>query len=816
MKDDTTFVYYGETYEELKDKPMFLVKTLVIGENGFTEVGFRSLELLENVDTVIIKDSNFWEYYRLFSEKFSSQIKCLDLSLCKELKIINDKLMFYKFGFMKNLERIILPEGLEEIGNYAFRSFENLKRINIPKSIKKCGNWIFGYYSNFEIDELFINDFFPSNSMESFNNISLKKVIIEKRDGDYRSVVKKFLNSTIEELIIYDKIPEIYYFMREFVIRRYEGSKLTVKKIVYKNAEDFVNIRFESDFPNMELRYCDEIDYPRIINYDISELEELTFPSNVKELVIPGFSVYNFNINVFGTTITSDMVKNLLYSQKSSRWEHHMQDQHIFIKYDNFKELIQTTRKIENELGETGKYNYVFFVGPTLSSFEMIYIRSILGGKTNALSFIENNIVNKISDIKENVKEDKTEYKDEEIDSLLNQIKGIASLLPDNYKTLIKDAVNKYYNEYLNDFDNENELSISNKKIFGSDEIGSSRIRFITKLQSLIFELSSVQDQIEKLSKLCEYKKLISDEDFEPKDEKEKLIKKILEIAKLLPQNLKEQIYNDLRSIIDKKCEEYNTKLDNLFEEEIINLEMPKKEESLLKNLSDYNDLVFSYYSSNKEYITLLNTIDKKEVDIENITNINGIIMTIRKSIELIHNESLKEKMSNTFENILIKHKRVIEEKIKLFNTNNDYKEYVKSVLEEINIFLETLRKVVKEDNEEFTFKEDLEESLSILKEEKIVIDESVGIVSSLVVDIYKVFLSNKDDVEINKKRTAVINYICSVKIKEKALDEKDNLIKYLSNLLIELEMYISRKEKHMKVKKQKDYISKKMEEFKI
>jgi len=198
------------------------------------------------------------------------------------------------------------------------------------------------------------------------------------------------------------------------------------------------------------------------------------------------------------------------------------------------------------------------------------------------------------------------------------------------------------------------------------------------------------------------------------------------------------------------------------------------------------------------------------------ITNINGIIMTIRKSIELIHNESLKEKMSNTFENILIKHKRVIEEKIKLFNTNNDYKEYVKSVLEEINIFLETLRKVVKEDNEEFTFKEDLEESLSILKEEKIVIDESVGIVSSLVVDIYKVFLSNKDDVEINKKRTAVINYICSVKIKEKALDEKDNLIKYLSNLLIELEMYISRKEKHMKVKKQKDYISKKMEEFKI
>lgn len=76
---------------------------------------------------------------------FSSSLYTKQIILPSSLRIIESK-AFFDSG----IERISIPNGVNEIGRDAFASCENLKSVDFPETINKCGKGIFAYCYNLE------------------------------------------------------------------------------------------------------------------------------------------------------------------------------------------------------------------------------------------------------------------------------------------------------------------------------------------------------------------------------------------------------------------------------------------------------------------------------------------------------------------------------------------------------------------------------------------------------------------------------------------------------------------------------------------
>lgn len=75
------------------------------------------------------------------------------------------------------IEEVILPEGLEEIDNYAFYFCTNLRKINFPSSLKRIG--INAFYSCNRLEEVNLNDGLEEIGDSAFTSCDLiEKVII--------------------------------------------------------------------------------------------------------------------------------------------------------------------------------------------------------------------------------------------------------------------------------------------------------------------------------------------------------------------------------------------------------------------------------------------------------------------------------------------------------------------------------------------------------------------------------------------------------------------------------------------------------------
>ncbi len=61
----------------------------------------------------------------------------------RKVTVLDGNVSYGSFDACKNLTSIILPSGLETIGNYAFRNCSNLPEILIPESVKTIGNYAF-------------------------------------------------------------------------------------------------------------------------------------------------------------------------------------------------------------------------------------------------------------------------------------------------------------------------------------------------------------------------------------------------------------------------------------------------------------------------------------------------------------------------------------------------------------------------------------------------------------------------------------------------------------------------------------------------
>lgn len=76
----------------------------------------------------------------------------------------------YTNAIAQLMSHIVLPEGLEWIGENAFRNCDSLKSIFIPKSVTSIGNWAFAYLPN-------LTDIYYGGSSYSWKNMVNSSVL---------------------------------------------------------------------------------------------------------------------------------------------------------------------------------------------------------------------------------------------------------------------------------------------------------------------------------------------------------------------------------------------------------------------------------------------------------------------------------------------------------------------------------------------------------------------------------------------------------------------------------------------------------------
>ncbi|MBQ9012630.1 MAG: leucine-rich repeat protein, partial [Bacilli bacterium] len=72
------------------------------------------------------------------------------------------KLYLYAIG---KGSKCVIPDGVEELGNYSIRWDKKTTEVQLPKSVKKIGNQAFGYSTS-------INKFIYLGTKEEWNNIN--------------------------------------------------------------------------------------------------------------------------------------------------------------------------------------------------------------------------------------------------------------------------------------------------------------------------------------------------------------------------------------------------------------------------------------------------------------------------------------------------------------------------------------------------------------------------------------------------------------------------------------------------------------------
>ena len=111
-------------------------------EYKVTSIGADVFKEFKELETVVLPEG-------LLSIGEAAFRECSNLrqvTFPNTLKEIGAKVFMYD----KKLETVVLPEGLQTIGGAAFRECSNLRQVTFPKTLKKIGNWAFKHCSELE------------------------------------------------------------------------------------------------------------------------------------------------------------------------------------------------------------------------------------------------------------------------------------------------------------------------------------------------------------------------------------------------------------------------------------------------------------------------------------------------------------------------------------------------------------------------------------------------------------------------------------------------------------------------------------------
>ncbi|MBR4071090.1 MAG: leucine-rich repeat protein, partial [Clostridia bacterium] len=151
------------------------------------------------------------------------------------------------FEYCRNLESIVLPDGLVSIGSYAFGNCYNLNNIEFPVGLEIIGNYAFNYCESLEVLELpeglktVGNGAFSScNGLKSVTIPStLESVGFNAFDNYNTSVMEAVYISDMEAFCKIDFTTEIRYTygVYEEIVTGYSANPLYYAENLYLNGE---------------------------------------------------------------------------------------------------------------------------------------------------------------------------------------------------------------------------------------------------------------------------------------------------------------------------------------------------------------------------------------------------------------------------------------------------------------------------------------------------------------------------------------------------------------------------------------------------
>ena len=111
-------------------------------EYKVTSIGADVFKEFKELETVVLPEG----LQTIGEAAFRECSNLRQVTFPNTLKEIGAKVFMYD----KKLETVVLPEGLQTIGGAAFRECSNLRQVTFPKTLKKIGNWAFKHCSELE------------------------------------------------------------------------------------------------------------------------------------------------------------------------------------------------------------------------------------------------------------------------------------------------------------------------------------------------------------------------------------------------------------------------------------------------------------------------------------------------------------------------------------------------------------------------------------------------------------------------------------------------------------------------------------------
>ena len=293
------------------NRPKKFSGTQKIGDNIVATIDGNTLTLSGSGKTYDYNDSMFGDIdidaiERIIVEEGITELgnslfndfKSLDsISLPQSLKNIGD-CVFYKCSA---LEKIIIPEGVETIGYQAFCSCSNLTEITLPSTIKNIeseafdgtGITSFNYPQNIKYIP---NSAFANTSLEEF---SVPESVTEINDNAFNrcSSMKKI---TIPKSVTYIG-SDVFKYCRNLTIYGYKDS--AAESYAKANAINFISVDYKVVFKD---------------NGRTKKTEYVTSGQNATPPTLSSKPGYTLSWDADYTDVTEDMVINAVWTKKDS------------------------------------------------------------------------------------------------------------------------------------------------------------------------------------------------------------------------------------------------------------------------------------------------------------------------------------------------------------------------------------------------------------------------------------------------------------------------------------------------------------------
>ena len=182
------------------------------------------------------------------------------------------------------IRHLILPEGIQEIGDFAF-SRMRLEQVNLPKSLRKLGRSCFSSCHWLSTDPLIIPDGITSIPPQCFINCQcFKKLVLPSTLKTIEGAA--FYNTRVEEA----NFPEGLEYIKGFA---FEGSDLK-KAILPSTLKELSEYTFSLCLKLQEIKIPEGVTtIPNAFAYDCPLLEKVNIPRSVTVI-----EAYAFGSNV--------------------------------------------------------------------------------------------------------------------------------------------------------------------------------------------------------------------------------------------------------------------------------------------------------------------------------------------------------------------------------------------------------------------------------------------------------------------------------------------------------------------------------------